>query len=790
MKLLTKKALRDLFGNKGRIFITFLAMVMGTTVFGTFSFVQSMISRDILNVFTASSPASAVLLVNKVDDELLALLDSDDNIAAYEIGATHTLTTQNADGVFKKLQLFSSNDFPGRKINKVTAMGGQTMPKRDELLLESDALGVAGVQMGDSIDITLPDETVRAYPIVGLVNDLSQHPPSIHNEVYAYVSPDTLADMGLSMNRVDFMVSGNAYDREHILDASRQVIHRLESVGYQIAALDVSDTPGISMHLEEYKGALFILQVFSIVAFLFSGMIMSSLFSTILTSQVKQIGILKAIGAKRSLVMASYTGSAVLLIVANLAIACPLSMIASRFLSAFFLSIGNMHMQNYAIPSYLLYIFLSVSFVLPFVLALLPIHKGLAVTVKEALSSAELPIAKHRQRKTQCTIARKVPRTILFSIRSALENRRRFSMNLAMLTLGGLLFVSVVGTIFSINSAISTSLDAQKFDYQIIAGASVPETQIDAILADTPKVKQYEVWDVTSGSLVYDDSTLGNLYSLMALESNSTFYDPHLQEGRWLKEDDTNAVVVSYEFFEREPAYAIGSIVSFQIGGSRMEFQIVGTIKEIGSPSIYVNQPWFVKNVPEDVRRSSIQMITEQTQRRPRDGYKEIVDSVAGNGFSILQAESKQDKNNLISSHHTTTLISFLVVAIMVVFVAGFGLATTIRVQVAQRTREIGVLKAVGARERQVYSIITTESTFISFACFLICLILCVPVSQLALYVIGDLILQMPLLLSVGSIAISMSFWLALILIVGRRASKRTAKKAAALTVKDALLLS
>jgi ABC-type transport system, involved in lipoprotein release, permease component len=315
--LLNKKAFRDLFGNRSRILTVFLAMVLGTTVFGTFTFTRELINREIDGEYAAMVPASASVMVDRIDDNLLQLLERHEEISGYEVGASYELMMIRANGTTKTVRLFSSPNYGQQEINIVTPVGGSFSPEQGEVLIDSDALSVADARLGDEISIRLSDETVRQYTITGLVNDLSQHPPSVHDEVYVYVSPETLADMGLSMNRIDYLLSDNQYDRPHILDVSQTLIHLLQDSGYQVGAIHVSNTPGISMHREEYKGALFITQVFSVVAFLFGCIIMSSLLGTILSGQIKQIGVLKSIGAKASNVIHSYMSAVSLLVVCN-----------------------------------------------------------------------------------------------------------------------------------------------------------------------------------------------------------------------------------------------------------------------------------------------------------------------------------------------------------------------------------------------------------------------------------------------------------------------------------------
>lgn len=117
-----------------------------------------------------------------------------------------------------------------------------------------------------------------------------------------------------------------------------------------------------------------------------------------------------------------------------------------------------------------------------------------------------------------------------------------------------------------------------------------------------------------------------------------------------------------------------------------------------------MNKEEYKQFVPQHVQRSSINIVSNYMGGRKSTMYNEISEHISEQGVAILQAVTKSEKRNILSEHFTTTLISFLVVAILAVVIAGFGLATTMSVQVAERTHEIDILKSIGGNYKQVYS--------------------------------------------------------------------------------------
>lgn len=786
MKRLFHKTLRDLFGNKSRFITALLAIIMGSVVFGSITFAYSIMSDEIIKVFSSTNPASGTLLVKQIDSQLLELTHSFEGITDFEVKASYELRMEKPNGTTKSLLLFSAPDFATLHINTLQHIAGAVTPGPGEVLVEADALSVAGLDIGDELPIRLPDGSIQNYTIAGTLNDLSQHPPSMHNQVYAYVSEETLTAMGLGMNTIDYFVAGAPYNRDNILQTTTDYINVLEANGYGIVSANISNTPGISMHLAEYEGALFIFQVFSVLAFVFGCVIMSSLFSTMLAGQVRQIGILKSMGAQTKRIRTAYMGTAGILVLLNLVIALPLSMVVGRWLSYFLLRLGNMYLTGFIVPVYLYILFAAAIVLVPIGLSYLPIQRGLSVTVKDALN--DYGVQPGAQKMKYGNLPAWLPRTVMLSLRSALEHRRRFIMNVAMLTMSGLLFMGIMGTIVSINMALSDNMEARHFDYQFITSSYGDNSKVDTAMEGIPEiVDSYEVWGETTGKLIYPNGTTGNLYGLTAMDYNTMMYSPEIMNGRWLLDGDSNAIVVSFEFLNNEP-YNLGDSVAFQFGNTTREMTIVGIVKEIGSQNIYMERSGFEQLVPADCRRSSVPITTMPQNRRMSLVYHELEEYLGSTEVSIVQSESKSERYKILTSHFTTTLVSFLTVAIMAIFVAGFGLASTMNLQVSERIREIGIMKSMGASRKQIKSIVQTESTFVCLTSWAVSLILAIPIMVFCINYIGTYVLEIPLALSGTSMVLSMSAWFLFTWLVGRFASRSPGKRAARMTVHDALI--
>ncbi len=783
MKRLFKKVIRDFFQDKRRTMFSLFAILIGTMSFGIVAFSYQIIPREINGVYTAINPASGSIIVDRIDDKLIELTNSFDGITAFEQKAFYKFRAQVGENQWKPLELSSAENLDALQINKVGSEKGSFRPGEGEILIERDAVKVAGAVIGDTLRITLPDGSSKDFTITGLVADIGRHPASIHDTVYAYVSHDTLSGLGLVNNQIDFTVTGEQYDREHILLVSNDYIKLLEQNGYVVSELEVSSTPGISMHLEEYEAGLFLLRIFSFVSFLFGGMIMSSLISSIISGQTRQIGILKGIGASTGKIMAVYMVALFSLIVIVTAISILLSTLLAGVVTSALMSLGNMRPVDVSVPTYLYIVYCGLALIVPMIIAYIPIRRGIGISVKDAINDygvgTETQVIKLMAPKF-------LSRPILLSLRNALRRKRRFLLNVTILSIAGALFVAVITSMMSTKSTLSDNLNTWKFDYQILIPTTDGEEMLAEVMTKIPAVKDFEDWGSSTGMLLNDNGEMVKAYSIQSPPNDSAKIQPEIIAGRWLEAGDVNQIVVSHKFFIDQPDYKVGDSVTIQIGSQTQQFHLVGSMKDFGTTTFYISESGYQQYVSTDCRLSNVKLSLDMTGRQKKI-YESVEAALKEQDILILQSQSKADLNAIVSEHYAITMQTFLLVACMLIIVSGFGLAATMNAQTSERIKEIGIMKAMGAAKKQIIRIITAESIFISLVSWVIAILLGIPLGILSVYIFGNLILETPLAFSVVSLLISYFIWLLLTFSVGYLASRAHAKRAANMKIRRSL---
>ncbi|MDQ3657814.1 MAG: FtsX-like permease family protein, partial [Chloroflexota bacterium] len=136
-------------------------------------------------------------------------------------------------------------------------------------------------------------------------------------------------------------------------------------------------------------------------------------------------------------------------------------------------------------------------------------------------------------------------------------------------------------------------------------------------------------------------------------------------------------------------------------------------------------------------------------------------------------------------AHLTPIILIVLAISIAMGVVGGIGLASTMSANVLERTREFGVMHAIGARPRAVRRIVVAEGVFLALVS---CLVAVIPTLGLTMIMgngLGNLFMYAPLPFRISLLAAGI--WIALVVLGAVLATEASATRASRLTVREAL---
>ena len=113
------------------------------------------------------------------------------------------------------------------------------------------------------------------------------------------------------------------------------------------------------------------------------------------------------------------------------------------------------------------------------------------------------------------------------------------------------------------------------------------------------------------------------------------------------------------------------------------------------------------------------------------------------------------------------------------------GLAGTMGMNVLERTREIGITRAIGADDRAVMRTVIAEGVVIGMISFGLAVILSIPFTYLLSTIVSLAVFETPI--EVVFTYLGYAIWLGLVLVLSALASILPARNAAKLTIREVL---
>ncbi len=123
--------------------------------------------------------------------------------------------------------------------------------------------------------------------------------------------------------------------------------------------------------------------------------------------------------------------------------------------------------------------------------------------------------------------------------------------------------------------------------------------------------------------------------------------------------------------------------------------------------------------------------------------------------------------------------------AVLLAVVGGLGLMGTMSINVLERTREIGVMRAIGASDGSVRRIVIVEGVLIGVLSWAMGTAVAFPLSMLLSEAVGQSLLESPL--SYTFSPPGALIWLVLVIVIATLASLLPAYRAARMSVRETL---
>lgn len=785
-----RKVWADLWKNKTRTLLASLSIAVGVFAVGLIISTFIVVKQDMARDYQAVNPHTALIFCQDFDKDILTGLASTRGVTAVEARYNLWVKIVGPGDRQYRINLNSIGPLAEIQVDKLVFQQGETSLGYKEIILERQGAEGLGVKPGDSVDLITDGGYVRTLKVAGTVHDVNANPFYFTSSTAGFVTPKTMEWLGGSsqFNFVAISTSGPQTDAAYIRTIAEDVAVKIERSGHLVHNININN-PGqhpaqsIINTVQMLMGALGIMSVF------LSVFLIINTTNALMSQQVRQIGVLKAIGGTAFQLVSMYMTLALAFGCLALLIAVPLAGLAASALSRWLIVMLNADPSPFSLPTVTLYIQAAIALGVPVIAAFFPVLGGARLTVRQAISTYGLSQRGSRTWFDRLLAALPfIPRPLLLSLRNTFSRKTRLAFTLVTLVLGGAIFMAVLSVRASIGMEVDRTFGYYQTDVNVEFGEPTLMSRALEAVAGVPGVEAVEGWNIMNANVMRPDGENSDLISLFAPPAHTKLVHSYLAEGRWLRPNDTNAIVVDNHFMKIRPDVKVGDEISVRINGKEYPFVVVGIFRlasNVNSPFTFVNNEYLVEKIGGVNKVTTLRVVTAQHDPAFQTGvYKAMQTRFDGEHLKVTMqtgAEAISAGRNQID----ILIYLLLIMAMLIALVGGLGLTGTMSMNVLERTREIGVLRSIGAESGVIFQMVVVEGLLIGLLSWALAIPLAIPLTHLLDYGLGSALMTLPLtyILSTDGILA----WLVIVLILSSIASFLPARSATRLTVRDVL---
>jgi putative ABC transport system permease protein len=705
----------------------------------------------------------------RLDDAQLAALAALPNVEAIE--PRSGVDTRIYVGARRaSAEVIGVRDFARQRVDVVHVSAGAA-PADDEVLVDvQDAnQGVYDGRVGQRARILAADGTVRALRISGEGRNLDGGRD---------VTDDVVVVLYATSATVAALRGEPGYDRLALrlrdsspaavtatLDAVRRNLRSVPGfTGFrnlpEVRA--AGDWPGKadSEKFVDFFGVVMVLALLSALV------LISNTMTTLVAEQTGEIGIMRAVGARRRQVALVYVRTALLLGALGALAGAVLGIVLSNALAGFFGSAFFAIDVGFGVDTTVLLVSIAIGVLAPPLAALPAIRRALHVDLREALESTGSAVGGQDAGDRILRRVRFLPRTMQIGLRGVGRRKRRsFATALIVaLAVGNLL--AVLGLAAAATQTTRAGWRDHLEDIRLWTGGTKAfDERAARTIRSTPGVAEVQP------ALVNDVELAGEEAFVWGVPREPLFRY-RISGGRWFsaaEERGRDRVAVIEQNLALVTGTHVGDRVTLATAGGAAQFGIVGIAKNQQEDGTVLFVPLTtlrgLLDAPSGVTTywiktdSSDHAFVDRTATRLEDRLSTLGYEI-GTELTYVGERDNVAENRTITT--TIAVLGFLIVAMSMV-----GLANAITMSVIERTREIGILRCIGARARDVRRIFAAEGVALALAGWLAGIPIGYALDRFLVWLVKEVVnVEIPVVFPPWNVALALAGTVALALLI------------------------
>jgi putative ABC transport system permease protein len=786
MSIIWRKVWRDLWGSKLRTLLVVLSTAVGVFALGFVYGASGAMSARMTESHQASVFPHITLYTGPFDQDVVDTATHEPGVIDAEGERVASLRWKlEGETDWRDGAVIARDDYEAQHMNLLDLLQG-SWPTGRKLAVERLGSQYFGVPLGTTIIVEF-GRSERRLPVEGVVRGSQLFPPQWGGDATFYATVETVAwltDQEQGFNRLNVIL--DSFSEEGAEETADRLQDRLERMDVGVGGYETND-PEVHWAQETIDSILLILKVLGALSLGLSGFLIINMMNATVAQQVWQIGVMKVVGATRGRVLRIYLTVAAVYGLLSLTLAIPPAAAAAHLLANWLLNLLNIINNPFRVMAAALGIQIAVGLVVPLLAALVPVIGGARITPHQAISSYGLG-AGFGSNWLDRLIGRirRLPRPLALSLRNTFRRKARIALTLLTLVLGGAMFIIVLSVGASMSNTIEVLISDFGFDVLVVFDRAHRAARLLEATESVPGVTDVEVWDVRLATLELGggDGLQGQLWGV---PDNSELFSPRIVSGRPLLPEDDRAILLNNKIAMDE-GLQVGDTVTMTVDGEELTWTVVGVVINLNNlqRDNFVPFDAMSREIGNVNRGAFLMMATEEHDFQSHE--KLIADLRASYDDHRIKPVFFQSGGELRAQTQAQfDMITYLMLtmAVLAAIVGSIGLASTMSINVVERSREIGVMRAIGAPSGSILGIFIVEGVLVGLLSWLIAVPLSYPGARLFSSVVGNTLLQLPLdfQYSIGGLV----GWLVIVVVLSALASLWPALRATQVSVREAL---
>ncbi|WP_041330280.1 ABC transporter permease [Roseiflexus castenholzii] len=404
---------------------------------------------------------------------------------------------------------------------------GAWPPPRRTIVLERTSLlvgylGLAQARLDDTITIETADGRLREIRLSGLAYDFSRIPATFMGCAYGYVDRETLEWLGGAPGYNElYVLTNNPADSPYNRRIAEQVRAHVERAGVRVTRIDVARPGELPLH-NYFQAITIVLGTLGALALFLSVLLVTNAITALLPQQTRQIGVMKAIGARPRQIALVYAVYALAFGALALSLALLASRVATESFVNFLAYFLNFKLGTFTTPAGVIGLQIGMALLAPLLASLAPVLSAARLTVREAIAgqcedrrhSGVRIAASTRDANTISRLAL-VPTPVILMLGNALRQRMRLALTLTTLTLATAIVVSVLSVRRSLFETFEIIQATSCHDVLVTLVRPYRVAQIEHLAQQTPGVAYVESWGSASAYRLRPDGSEGPVIGII-----------------------------------------------------------------------------------------------------------------------------------------------------------------------------------------------------------------------------------------------------------------------------------